>query len=102
MLGLCSATPYLGDARVQGEAAAMPRLALLSCSALLLCRPNAGRSHHLDKSGAVLGGPAALHAYARRRRSSSRSPPPAWLVCLGSLAAGLILGGNLALERVRM
>jgi len=32
----------------------------------------------------------------------SRSPPPAWLVCLASLAAGLIFGGNLALERVRM
>jgi hypothetical protein len=50
----------------------------------------------------VFGGPAAVLAYTRRRCRSSRSPPPAWLVCLASLAAGLILGGNLALERVRM
>ena len=63
------------------------------------CRPI---SPPFDKSGAVFGGPAAVLAYTRRRCRSSRSPPPAWLVCLASLAAGLILGGNLALERVRM
>tara|TARA_B100000795_G_scaffold6746_1_gene4983 strand:- start:2071 stop:2223 length:153 start_codon:yes stop_codon:yes gene_type:complete len=50
----------------------------------------------------VFGGPAALHAYTRRRCRLSRRPPPAWLVCLASLATGLLLGGNLALERVRM
>lgn len=74
-------------------------MGLRRCSALpARCR----RPHDLDNSGAVFGGPAALHAYTRRRCRLSRRPPPAWLVCLASLATGLLLGGNLALERVRM
>ena len=68
----------------------------------LLCQPDVADLTTFGNPGAVFGGPAVLHAYTRRRRRLSRGPPPAWLVCLASLAAGLIFGGNLALERVRM
>jgi len=43
--------------------------------------------------------PALAHACTRRSR---KRPPPPWLVCLASLVVGLLLGCNLALERVRV
>ena len=50
--------------------------------------------------GALLGAPAAVHALARRRPKERPLDPR--LVCLASLAAGVLLGCNLALEKVRL
>jgi len=52
--------------------------------------------------GAMLGGPAAVAAVSRRRRKRGRPPPDPALVCAVALGAGLLLGCNLALEKVRM
>ena len=84
----------------------MPRGSRGRASAAVCCPPlitdltlAAVAVHH---AGAVFGGPAAFYAHTRRRCRLNRRPLPAWLVCLVSLVAGLLLGCNLALERVRM